>query len=391
MNDSLPPLYYEWRLVQLPSGIWRADGRANVTQSRFSLGTRDRDEAITNLIRLDAETAVRNGLIPAAMLGDQRPLMSIDEACDKYIHWVEARVVPEGLSPETPRAYARRLRNFQKFCQQENVAAVGGITGLLVNRFLTSLAANYMPSYLASHADIVKMLVAHLIDEGVLPHGSAIQSKVSRPRTSTRHCFTEPEVRAILKYCRESSAIAWLHPLIAILAYTGMRVGEALSLRWNDFDFMENKIDLMDERFDAARKRMGAVRRLKGKRSRTIPLHHELRAILESQSRHDDGYVVHTPQGERPRYNDVYLPFVHQVLAPLAEKFPTPLGAAVGFIDGRFHSFRHFFCSISHDLGLAEHQVMAILGHSESEMVRRYYHPRLTVAQQVLGKLSLGN
>jgi len=256
---------------------------------------------------------------------------------------------------------------------------------------LTSLAADFKPSYISCHADQVKMLVTFLINQRLLAPHAAIKVKVSRPRISTRYCFTEVEVRAILKHARDSLQVSWLHPLLAILAYTGMRISEALSLRWSDLDFQSSEIDLTDDRFDEARRRLGNGRRLKGRKSRLIPIHGELAVILQAVPRHTDGHVVHTARDRRPAYPDVYLPFLRHVLEPLSKDFPRPLGAAVGFEDGRFHSFRHFFCSVAHDLGLSEHQVMAILGHSESAMVRRYYHPRLETAHAVLGKLSLGS
>jgi integrase len=62
------------------------------------------------------------------------------------------------------------------------------------------------------------------------------------------------------------------------------------------------------------------------------------------------------------------------VLLPLSSQFPKLAGAAMGFADGRLHSFRHSFCSVCADAGVPEQTLMAWLGHRDSNMVKRYYH-----------------
>jgi len=45
-----------------------------------------------------------------------------------------------------------------------------------------------------------------------------------------------------------------------------------------------------------------------------------------------------------------------------------------GFKDGKFHSFRHFFCSNCVNACVPERMVMERLGQQDSEMLRHYYH-----------------
>jgi hypothetical protein len=44
---------------------------------------------------------------------------------------------------------------------------------------------------------------------------------------------------------------------------------------------------------------------------------------------------------------------IRDVLTPLSKEFPTPKGE-IGFIDGRVHSFRHYFCSVCSNSGTPE-------------------------------------
>jgi integrase len=64
---------------------------------------------------------------------------------------------------------------------------------------------------------------------------------------------------------------------------------------------------------------------------------------------------------------------IREVLNPLAKQFPANANGT-GFRDGRLHSFRHYFCSVSATNGVPEQILMSWLGHHDSKMVRHYFH-----------------
>lgn len=72
----------------------------------------------------------------------------------------------------------------------------------------------------------------------------------------------------------------------------------------------------------------------------------------------------------------------------LGLRFPAPPGAD-GLIDGRLHSFRHFFCSWCANNGVPERTLMTWLGHADSRMVRRYYHLQDDESRRRMEELSL--
>ena len=179
----------------------------------------------------------------------------------------------------------------------------------------------------------------------------------------------------------------WLHPVVAALAYTGMWISELASLRWSDIDFERNLILLTDERHSAVRRKRGDARELKGKRSRSFPIHDELRPVLASIPRSKDGHVFRGPPDGRLKPDTVRRCLIRDVLQPLKAEFPTPAGAATGFIDGRLHSFRHFFCSLCANSGVPEQTLMSWLGHRSSKMIRRYYHLHDQESQRAMKKV----
>lgn len=59
----------------------------------------------------------------------------------------------------------------------------------------------------------------------------------------------------------------------------------------------------------------------------------------------------------------------------------------VGFEDARFHSFRHYFVSRCVNRGVTELAVMEWVGHSDSAMVRYYYHLDPNESRRQMAKL----
>jgi integrase len=129
---------------------------------------------------------------------------------------------------------------------------------------------------------------------------------------------------------------------------------------------------IADERH--RRRRSGnETRTTKTGRSRVFPIHPDLVAVLTKMSRSHYGVIFHGPLGGRLKADTARRILVRDVLEKLKERFLTNPGA-IGFEDGRLHSFRHYSCSIAAQAGTAEHTVMRWLGHSSSKMVRHYFH-----------------
>jgi integrase len=160
-----------------------------------------------------------------------------------------------------------------------------------------------------------------------------------------------------------------------MLASTGMRVGELITLRWRDIDFEANVIRVVDDRFSSRKQSMGSTRTTKGKRSRAIPLNAALRGVLTNIPKHPDGRVFHGPHGASLRQKTILTIFKREVRDPLASEFPVPKGE-IGFEHGTIHSFRHYFVSECFRQGASEAEVKDWVGHRDSRMVHHYRHLR---------------
>ncbi len=121
--------------------------------------------------------------------------------------------------------------------------------------------------------------------------------------------------------------------------------------------------------------------------SRSLPIHAELRRVFDSLERHEDGRVFHGQKGKVVKPDVVRNVFIRQVLKPLALKFPGQPGQP-SFVDGRLHSFRHFFCSkCARDVS-DKQTVQRWLGHvGDGKMTNRYFHLHDEDAQRQMSKL----
>src|SRR5271170_7225074 len=160
------------------------------------------------------------------------------------------------------------------------------------------------------------------------------------------YCYSSEEVGAMIALCRQQPTLAWLANIIVMLATTGMRIGEAIDLRWSDIDLGAGMITLPDQRHSARHKHAGAVRTTKGRRSRRVPIHAALRSVLDKMPRETDGRVLAGPKRGHLKADGIRNVLIEQVQTPLKERFPTPLGE-IGFEHGRLHSFRHYFVSMA--------------------------------------------
>jgi integrase len=141
---------------------------------------------------------------------------------------------------------------------------------------------------------------------------------------------------------------------------------------------------------ESSRKRVEGkeLRQTKSGRSRVLPIHEMLKGVLGRTARSKDGVIFHGPLGGRLKPDTVRNVLVREVLEPLAARFPCPMGE-IGFVDGRLHSCRHYFCSVCANSGYPEQALMAWLGHRDSKMVRHYYHVHDETAQRQMSRLRL--
>lgn len=376
--------YFEF-ILRDRGGVWYADGRRNNQKlGKYSLGTRDLKEAHNVVHDLDRTLAIEQGVYLEETQEEPQTTksLSIEEGWQIFYRDRCKDQLLGGVSVSTQKRYRTVGDKFQIYCQQKSVSYWKQVTKSVVEDYGDWLRKksrnrkqNYADASLCFELSVIRGANHFLVLEKHLSQDLKVSLSIPKIEESTTYCYQQAEVTAILELCQTHNDLRWFHPLVATLAMTGIRIGEAKQLRWSDIDLDGRLLHVKDERHDHRKKKAGLVRTTKGKRSRTIPIHTKLMKILGSLKKHRDGYLFHGPRGGRLKPDVVRTIFVRDVLSKLKEQFPTLSGEA-GFEHGRIHSFRHYFVSECFREGIPEPIIMDWVGHRQSRIIARHRHQR---------------
>jgi integrase len=385
-----PPIvcdHFVWHLRQR-GGVYYADGRFNTTDlGKHSLGTRHHGEAMENLRALDRKLANQQGKIASQ---PERVLVDLPIA-EGWRLYMDDRDKPQmfgGVSPDTLKRYRTVRDHHVKFCARRGIEFWQQVDAKNVEAFGMAMARSSADRTIYFAVTHIKTVVIWLINQKKLAAEYRIDLPLVKPDGTDTYCYTIEQMTTMVFFCRADPKLRWLADVIVGLACTGLRISEFASLRWTDADLQAEVIRLTDERWSHRRKKIGSARHTKGKRTRCLPIHPDLLAILKTLERKPDGLIFHGPQGKKLCDSSVRANLVDRVIEKLKAKFPTPPGE-IGFEHGRVHSIRHYFCSESFRNGATEAQLLEWLGHRDSKMVAHYRHLRADDSKRLMRGMRL--
>ena len=371
-KDLIRCKYFCWRIGRR-NGVWSADGRSNPHDAgRHSLGTTDRAKAMDRLEQLDAVVAAELGLAPAPEPASEATPLPLEAGRRLYEDHIKRPRVAGGVRASTQKRYRAVFDKFIPYAKSNNVLTWNFVTTATLHSYASHLERkDYAGKTLRNELTTLVQTQKWLIQEKHLLGVEPLRLKMRKVESQPAYCYTPEQVQAMIQHCRANPKIGWLGGVMVGLACTGLRISELASLRWTDIDLAGGRLNLTDESarpVTDGRKR----RELKSGRSRNLPIHPDLAAVL-AETPKKDGYIFHGPRGGRLKPDTVRNVLIREVITPLTERFASTDGER-GFKDGRVHSFRHFFCSMCANSRVPERVVMAWLGHQDSDMIRIYYH-----------------
>lgn len=387
--------YFGWLIGRRDEGgVFYADGRTNeLNVGRHSLGTKDKSAALATLRELDLKMAVKHGRAEASLLHTEQKPLEIEAGIKLYMEHVQRPRVLHGASKSTAKRYQAVFDKFRDFSLSAGVRSWQEVTRrhlVAYGRWLEDEDYAYRSKYL--ELTTVKQAANWLINEKYLPESCRFTLRLAKATGTETYCYRDAEVAAMISHCSAKFQLCWLGDVIIALAYTGLRISELAQLRWSAVDLENNVLRVIDNTRlskDAATFRETTT---KTHASRTLPIHAELRRILEKIERHSDGRVFHGARGGALKPDVVRVALVRDVLKPLAKQFPTRAGEP-NLLSGRVHSFRHYFCSRCARAkdGPREQTLMEWLGHRDSAMIRHYFHLYDDDAQRQMSRLQAVN
>lgn len=196
-------------------------------------------------------------------------------------------------------------------------------------------------------------------------HGKGIQRM--EKEIHGRRELTLEELQAVCNAAKDD-----LRPLLAIGIYTGLRLGDACTLRWGEVDLVRGIITRIPNK--TGRKNPKPV---------VIPIHPTLRAMLQETPKADRrGDVLPRIAADYRRHGSYVTDRVQALFDECEIQTTRKIeGRNKSQVEVGFHSLRHSFVSMCSENKVPLAVVQGMIGHSNPAMTRHYDHAEHEVAK----------
>ncbi len=204
------------------------------------------------------------------------------------------------------------------------------------------------PATVRKNLVCVQLMFRLAVRWGVLEASPAVDlQKPSEPEHRTRFLHREEWDRL------HAAAEPWLKPILALAICTGLRLKEAVGLRWSDVDRKDGLLYVSEDNKTA--------------KPRSIPLGQAAQAVLDSlKVRHlRSEYVFTNAKGE---------PYISERDRNRVTQRTKAAAKAAGLAGVTFHTLRHTAGSWAAQAGATEIEIAKLLGHASTSTTRRYTH-----------------
>lgn len=292
------------------------------------------------------EAARKTGLAKGEVGIEKRgPKPTLKEFASQFTEAVETR---SAAKPRTVAFYREKLKRLLEFDALAS-ARLNEIDEALIERFVQRQRKRVSPATVNRQLATLRKLLRMSQEWKVIDRVPRIRLLPGERNRSFVLNFEQE--RLYLEFAPEP-----LHDIAVLLLDTGMRVGEALCLRWTDVH--------LDP---APKAKYGYIRIWEGKSKyakRNLSLTGRVAAMFDHRSeRGRDGYVF--AEGKEKPILGTSLNHQHQKVRKLL-KLPK---------DFVIHSFRHTMLTRLGESGADAFTIMRIAGHSSITVSQKYVHP----------------
>lgn len=357
----------------MPSGVrtYFVDyHNANNVRRRMKLGRHGpltADQARTLAIKALAEVA--HGNDPLEQRRETRRAMSVRELCEQYIHELEHdRILGKGGRPKKASTRCTDIGRIRQHiipligAKRVNQLSKADVTMMMKDIMSGRTRKNVKTGKLRGRSIIrggpgtanrtvglLGGILTYAKDElGIIAVNPAHGIRKPKDAVRTRR-LSESEYYALgqmLKKAAEDETYKSTVEMIRLIALTGCRRGEIISLKWSEVDEAGSCFRLEDSKEGQSVRPVGlaALEAIDDRR------------VLEGYSPYlFPGRDIDTPFGSFPNHWDKI--FKDSELS-----------------DVTAHVLRHSFASMANDLGFTEITIAALLGHASGSITSRYIH-----------------
>ncbi len=171
-------------------------------------------------------------------LNDQNkgvPVVSSRQTLGQYLdHWLTS--VKASVRPKTYESYDLNVRRLKPLLGKRHL---GSLAPAAVERAYADLAEKGLSkrSIVQAHT-VLHNALKKAVHWGLMGRNPCDAVSVPRPERNEMKTLSEEQAIVLFTATRDDE----LHPLWVLLTTTGLRLGEALGLKWEDVDFAEERL-----------------------------------------------------------------------------------------------------------------------------------------------------
>jgi integrase len=282
--------------------------------------------------------------------------ITLREYAEIWLQRIESRHEAGELKFSTYKSYKTGCRKL-KSAKFYNMPLVE-INKIQLKEFVTNLYKKLAGKTVANQLTPLRQIFEEAFDEDIITvnHMSRVKNpEIEKPEPVP---FTKDEVKMILDYFHKNYPAQYAY--VAVLFYTGMRVGEALAMKWENFDFNNWTYHVKETRTE------GRLTKPKTKSSiRRINLVKPLQKIIQTQksvTMMKSEFVFLTGEG-MPYHKAKYI----------IDKCWKPALRILGIEYRDMYQLRHTHAIQSLIVGDNPHDVSKRLGHSSLQVTFSKY------------------
>jgi integrase len=324
---------------------WYGRFREDVPQADGRVVRRSRNVRLGTLTDLPTKAAARNKLADQLRNSDPSVEMNFCELSDRW----EAVAIPT-LKLSTGAHYRNALRAYVvPAFGKRKISTIGRFD---VETFLSQHSKQYSRSTLRSMRVSLSLVMSWAVACGWI--GKNPCAGVKLPRDSS--CAGKRVVRTILKPAQVSAIAEKLEEpystLVLFLAVTGLRVGEAIAIKWSDFDG-----DVLSV---TRRISNGDLDTVKSESScRKLPIPADL--ISRMRQLGEGEWIFRSREGTPVNPGNAL------------KRYVRPVAKELGLTIGGWHDFRHTLTTNMRRSGVHPKVISGILGHSGVTLAMNTY------------------
>lgn len=278
----------------------------------------------------------------------------------------------------TAARYSGTVKTFLESLGEKADIHLGDITAADIDNFTAKrLEKGRNPTTVQTDLKTLNTPFALARKQGLILSNPVAAASPLDAEKEAREPFAQDEIAALLRAAEGD----W-KTIILLGAFAGLRLQDAVNLRWSNLDLDDGYIELLPKK--TARKN----RKLK------IPLHPSIEKHLKSLNRPksgEDAFISPSLAGKTPGgYNGLSMRFnAIRESAKIAQDSIAAKGTnGRAFNRKTFHSLRHFYITALETAGVDEALRKKLAGHSDSKSHARYTHTEFSTLKTAIKKIS---